>query len=281
MLSKPQFERTRRLALRLAGIELVERHRELLDRRSKRLGICDSAGLDSLLTAVEQAEPSARKQFLGLLTTKFTGFFRHRHHFELAAEHARCAALQRGRARLWSAAAATGEEPYSLAMTLIEVFESDTPPVNILATDLDVEVLAVLQRGEYSETALQALEVIRRNRFFTETEVARRWSIAPAVRRLVEFRAVNLASVPWEIEGPFDIIFCRNVLMYMEPGHRCAVLERMASLLAPDGLLMLDPAEHLGKAGHLFTPSAAGVYSLRRASLPRHEIRQAVTIPHL
>ena len=95
-------------------------------------------------------------------------------------------------------------------------------------------------------------------RFFGETARRRRWSIAPAVRRLVEFRALNLVGAAWPVEGPFDVIFCRNVLMYLEACHRYAVLERMASLLAPDGLLMLDPAEHLGKAAHLFTPGRTG-----------------------
>src|SRR5438552_1089535 len=113
MLSDQQFDRTRRLALSLAGIELVERHRELLERRSRRRGIPDSAGLDSLLSAAEEGETIAQQQLLCLLTTKFTGFFRHRHHFDIATKHAQRVALRSGRTRLWSAAAATGEEPYS------------------------------------------------------------------------------------------------------------------------------------------------------------------------
>src|SRR5512136_2778235 len=112
MLSNQQFDRTKRLALGLAGIELVERHRELLDRRRRRLGILDSAGLDSLLDAAEEGETTARQKLLCLLTTKFTGFFRHPHQVDLAAEHALRAGERHGRARLWSAAAATGEEPY-------------------------------------------------------------------------------------------------------------------------------------------------------------------------
>ena len=155
MLTDAQFDRSRRLALRLAGIELCDRHRELLERRSRRLGVRDSAGLDSLLGAVEEGETTARQRFVCLLTTKFTGFFRHPRHFEIAAEHALRAADRRGRARLWSAAAATGEEPYSLAMALIEVFRRDDPPANILATDIDVEALAVAQQGEYGEPALR------------------------------------------------------------------------------------------------------------------------------
>jgi chemotaxis protein methyltransferase CheR len=266
MLSNQQFDRTRRLALSLAGIELVERHRELLDHRSRRLGIRDSAGLDALLNAAEKGEATATQQLLCLLTTKFTGFFRHPRHFEIAAQHALRAARQRDRTRLWSAGAATGEEPFSLAMALIEAFGQDDPPAGILATDVDVDALAVAARGEYSEPVVKAVKAERRTRFFSQTGMARRWTIAPAVRRLVEFRPLNLAGTDWPVEGPFDVIFCRNVLMYLEARHRCAALERMASLLAPDGLLMLDPTEHPGQAGHLFAPGAGGAYSLRLAA---------------
>lgn len=214
--------------------------------------------MDSLLHAVEAGETVARQQFLGLLTTKFTGFFRHPRHFDLAAQHALRVARERGSARLWSAAAATGEEPWSLAIAVIEAFGGEAPPVKILATDVDEDALAVAARGEYSHPALQALDASRRRRFLVEN------SIAPPLRRLVEFRPLNLAEVAWPVAGPFEVIFCRNVLMYLEADHRYAVLERMVSLLAPDGLLLLDPTEHLGTAAHWFTPREKGVYSRRR-----------------
>jgi len=280
MLSNQQFDRTRRLALNLAGIELAERHRDLLERRGRRLGIVDSAGLDLLLGAAEEGEPNARRRLLCLFTTKFTGFFRHPIHFKLAAEHALRAARQQGRARLWSTAAATGEEPYSLAMALIEVFGCDDPPAAILATDIDQDAMAFAQRGDYGAAALEALEPKRRERFLCEGGTTGRWGIAAAPRRLVEFRALNLTSVEWFIEGPFDVILCRNVLMYLEAYHRYAVLERLASLLAPDGLLMLDPAEHLGKAAHLFTPDADGAYSRRRSSDLRRFVTNTAHMPH-
>jgi len=274
MLSDRQFERTRQLALSLAGIELLERHRELLERRSQRLGILADA-IDALLSAAEKGETSATQQFLCLLTTKVTGFFRHPHHFEVAAEHALHAARQRGVARLWSAAAATGEEPWSLAMALVEVFQRDDPPASILATDVSAEALAVARRGKYVEATLQALEPARRGRFLSGNR------IGPALRRLVEFRPLNLADVAWPVEGPLDVIFCRNVLMYFEAGNRYAVLERMASLLAPGGLLLLDPTEHLGRAGHWFTPGVDGVYSRRRvASIPQRRGMREGAVTH-
>lgn len=252
----------------MAGIELFERHREVLGRRSQRIGIHDPAGFDALLTAAEDGDQKAGRQLIGLLTTNHTGFFRHSRHFEVAAEHALWAVQRRGQARLWSAAAATGEEPYSLALALIEVFQRDDPPVTILATDINEDALAVARQGEYGEPALSALATGPRTRFFSLGTDAKHWRIVPAVRDLVEFRVLNLTDLVWPVAGALDVVFCRNVLMYLDASHRYSVLEHMASVLAPDGVLILDPAEHLGQAGHLFAPQASGVYSRPRSRAP-------------
>ena len=273
MLSHEQFERVQRLALELAGIELLERHRDVIDRRSRRVGLDTSGEFNRLLDAVERGDSCAIRRLTGLLTTNFTSFFRHPHHLDLAAEHALWIVQRRGAARLWSAASATGEEPYSLAMALTEVFQRDDPAVTILATDIDEDALAVARCGEYGEPALSALPAGRQSRYFTRVADTGRWRIAQAVRDLVEFRALNLTDVSWQLAGPFDVVFCRNVLLYLEAGHRYAVLERIASLLAPDGLLMLDPTEHLGAAGHLFVTRSNGVYAKQP---PAHAARRAL-----
>jgi chemotaxis protein methyltransferase CheR len=264
MLTEAQFERARRLALGLAGIELLERHRELLWRRSARFFGHDA--FDALLGAAENGDADARRRLIELLTTNFTGFFRHPWHFHLAAEHALWAVHRRGSARLWSAAAATGEEPYSLAIALLDVFRRDDPAVTILATDVDETALAVARGAEYGEAALAALPPAHRARFVGESTTGGRRGLAPAVRRLVEFRRLNLADVGWPLDGVLDVVFCRNVLMYLETGHRYAVLERIASMLEPGGLLLLDPTEHLGGAAPLFVSRGDGAYSRRAAA---------------
>lgn len=260
MLTNAQFEATRQLALRLAGIELFARHREVLARRIHRFGIHDAAGFDALIRAADIGDAAATRQMVGLLTTNFTGFFRHPQHFKLAAEHALQAVRRRGAARLWSAAAATGEEPYSLAMAVLEVFQRPDPPVTILATDINDDALTIARRGEYAEPALSAVPADHRTRFFSPATKARHWRINQAVRDRVEFRRLNLTDLVWPVAGPFDVVFCRNVLMYLDASHRYAVLERLASVLAPDGLLVLDPAEHLGRAAPLFARGQGGVY---------------------
>lgn len=264
MLTEAQFERARRLALGLAGIELFDRHRELLQRRSDRLIGQDS--LDALLDAAEDGDADARRRLIELLTTNFTGFFRHPWHFHLAAEHALWAVHRRGSARLWSAAAATGEEPYSLAMAVIDVFRRDDPAVTILATDIDEAALAVAREAEYADAGLAALEPAQQARFVGEPTGGGSRRLVPAARRLVEFRRMNLADLVWPLDGIFDVVFCRNVLMYLEAGHRYAVLERIASMLEPGGLLLLDPSEHLGGAAELFVDRGNGAYTRRSAA---------------
>ncbi len=263
MLTNEQFDRTRRLALLLAGIELAPRHRELVERRSRHVGIEEGGDLEALLGGAEEGDAEARRRLIGLLTTGFTGFFRHSWHFDVASEHALWAAHRRGRARLWSAAASTGEEPYSLAMSLLEVFRRDDPPVTILATDIDARALELARAGEYPETALEAVDAGRRERFFAEPAAPGRRRIAAAPRRLVEFREMSLAQPVWPVEGPLDVVLCRNVLMYLEESLRRAAIERVASLLAPDGLLFIDPAEHLGAAADLFGRGEKGAYTRR------------------
>lgn len=267
MLSPRQFARVQQLALQWTGIELHDRHRELLGHRGRRAGLPDEAAWDALLEAFAAGQDAARQQFVGLVTTQFTAFFRHPWHFEAAARHALEAVRQRGEARLWSAAAATGQEPYSLAIALLEAFAPQLPPCRILATDLDQAPLDLAARGEFPEAAVAAMEPERRARFCTPAG-PHRWRVVPEVRELVEFRPLNLVDAAWPVTGPFDVIFCRNVLMYFEAAHRYAVLERMASVLADDGLLLLDPSEHPGNAGHWFTHGARGIYARRRGLPP-------------
>lgn len=265
-ISTEQFDRARQLALRLAGIELFDRHRRILSQRSQRLGIGDSIAIEALLDAADRGDELAGRQLVGLLTTNFTGFFRHPHHFSAAAEHALGVARDRGFARIWSAAASTGEEPYSLAMAAIDAFGIADPPVTILASDIDDDALEVARRAEYGEPSIAALESECRQKHFQPSADSSRWRVADEVRRLVDFRRVNLIDEDWPDGGSFDVIFSRNVLMYLEAGRREMVTRRMASRLAPGGLLVLDPAEHLGRSGSLFTRRAAGVFTLRQSA---------------
>jgi chemotaxis protein methyltransferase CheR len=262
MITLEQFDRTRQLALRLTGIELFERHREIIFRRSRRLGILDAPAYDLLLDEVDAGEKLAARRLVHLLTTNHSTFFRHSQHFDLAAEHALWSVHRRGQARLWCAAAATGQEPYSLAMSVINVFQRLDPPVNILATDIDEDALAVAKLGEYSPHELEGIDAIQRTDFFAPSVKGNRWKISRQAQSLVQFEVLNLSELNWNLTGQFDVIFCRNVLMYLEPSIRERAIEKLAGILAPDGMLLVDPAEHLGKFNSIFSRHGNGLYYL-------------------
>jgi chemotaxis protein methyltransferase CheR len=259
-MTNKQFERVRRLSSSLTGIELGDRHRELLARRCRGVKLDSPGGLEALLGAAEEGDPGAHERLIGVLTTSTTGFFRIPRHFDIAAEHALRAIHRRGKARLWSAAAATGEEPFSLAMAVIGVTQRDDPPVTILATDVNPISLASARCGEYGDRTLSSLHPTLRAQFFSTPVGSGRWRVSEPARRLVEFRQLGLHSDTWPIEGPFDVVFCRNLLMYLQTDHRNSIGKRLASLMAPDGVLFLDPAEHLGEADSLFHFCRDGVY---------------------
>jgi chemotaxis protein methyltransferase CheR len=148
-------------------------------------------------------------------------------------------------------------------MALMVLVTQNNQAATILATDIDADALDFAQRGEYEERSLQSLDPALRNRFFVDAAGATSACIVAAIRRLVEFRELNLASSEWSVTRPFDVIFCRNILMYLESRYRESALMRMAELLSPDGLLILDPAEYPGKAEHLFGKGNKGIYTLR------------------
>lgn len=260
MLDDQQFIRLRLLADRLAGIELQERHVGALARRLHR-GRHDP---EAVIAAAERDEPGAVQRLIGLLVTGHTAFFRHPQHIEAVVEHAAWAVRTRGSARIWSAATATGEEAWSLALALWTALGGIAPAVSILATDIDVEALAVAESGRYPAADLAAIPEHHRRSGLQEDG-----GIAPSVRGLVRFARLNLIDLAWPVTAPLDAVLCRNVLMYLRPDHRYAILERIASLLAPDGLLLLDPSEHLGPAALFFTPGSAGVYGLRCRTGPQ------------
>ncbi len=266
-ISTRQFDRARQLALRLAGIELFERHRRILCQRIERLGMRDERSVEALLDAADLGDESASRRFVALLTTNFTGFFRHPHQFTAAAAHALDSARDHEPVRMWSAACSTGEEPFSLAIAAVDAFGGSGAPVSILATDIDVDALESARLAEFGERAMAAVDGSCRNRRFQPVGDGSRWRIADEIRRLVEFRQVNLIDDNWPVGGEFDVIFCRNVLMYLEPTRREAVTRQLISRLEPGGLLIIDPAEHLGQLGAQLCRRGSGVHAM--PALPR------------
>jgi chemotaxis protein methyltransferase CheR len=247
------FQALRALVKSLTGIHLSEQKRELvygrLTRRLRALQLRTFAEYRERL----KNDGQEVAELCNAITTNLTSFFREPHHFNYLREQvlAPLAAAARGarRLRIWSAGCSTGEEPYSIAMTVLESLpDAGSWDVRILATDLDSEVLQRARRGVYPAERTANLSPERLQRFFTERQEAgglcRR--IAPEVAALVTFKQLNLIhALP--MKGPLDAIFCRNVVIYFDKDTQRELFARIARLQRPGDLLFLGHSESLFK----------------------------------
>jgi chemotaxis protein methyltransferase CheR len=269
--SPRDFERARRMIHSRAGIALGEFKAEMVySRLAKRLRALGLRDFHDYLAQLEDGAHPEWEHFVNALTTNQTEFFREGHHFPMLARHAKA---RKGRPlRIWSAAAATGEEPYSIAIAMCEAFETLAPPVKILATDLDTRALAHARDAIYSIDKVAALDPERLRRFFLKGRGARQGlaRLRDDLRALVDFQRLNLRDDTWSIAGPFDAIFCRNVLIYFDKPTQRHVLERLAARLAPDGLYFAGHSESLLHAADLFEPCGRTVY--RPVARPRTSV---------
>ncbi len=258
------FERVRELIYDHAGISLNASKQDMvysrLARRLRATGINNFREYLALLESNNEAEWEA---FANSLTTNLTSFFRESHHFPLLAEHV---IKHKGRhpIALWCSAASTGEEPYSMAMAMVDAFGSFTPPVTILATDLDTSVLAKADAGVYPMERVEKLSADVIKRFFLKGAGAQAGfvRVRPELRAMITFRQVNLLNSDWPVRGPLDAIFCRNVMIYFDKETQLKILQRFAPLLQPDGLLFAGHSESFHHATHLFKLQGKTVYEL-------------------
>jgi chemotaxis protein methyltransferase CheR len=261
------FEALRKLVKDLTGINLSDQKRELvygrLARRLRTLGLRTFAEYRDLLSSDGGREIS---ELCNAITTNLTAFFREGHHFDYLREQvlkplaAQSAATRR--VRIWSAGCSTGEEAYSLAMTVIEALP-DLPrwDVKILATDLDSDVLERAQRGVYAADRVRALGPQRLSRFFVERRAREGlcYEVTPELTALITFKQLNLMHhLP--MKGPLDAIFCRNVVIYFDKDTQRELFARVAYLQRPGDLLFLGHSESLFKVSESYTPIGKTVY---------------------
>ena len=259
--SAADFERVRALIYKHAGISLSSVKQDMVySRLARRLRARGDRTFADYLDRAER-EPEEWETFVNSLTTNLTSFFREAHHFEILAERMK-KHVGRTPLRIWCSAASTGEEPYSLAITACEAFNSMTPPVQIIATDIDTNVLATADKGVYGLDRVDRLSRERMQRFFlkgtgTQAGFAR---VRPELRRLIEFKPLNLLDKSWALQGPFDIMFCRNVMIYFDKPTQYTILKRFMPLLKPDGLLFAGHSESFLHAADIFRSLGRTVY---------------------
>jgi chemotaxis protein methyltransferase CheR len=247
--SDEDFQALRRLVREVTGISLSEQKRELVyGRLARRLRALNLRSFREYRTLLSQDDGRELVQLCNAITTNLTAFFREPHHFE----HLRREVAQWGQAskrlRVWSAGCSSGEEPYSIAITVTEalpdIAERDA---KILATDLDTNMVSTAQDGIYPAASLDDMPKGRRVRFFERTSRGRESasiSVAQPVRRLITFKQLNLIG-EWPMKGPFDAIFCRNVMIYFDGPTKANLVKRFVNLLKPGGFLYIGHSETL------------------------------------
>jgi chemotaxis protein methyltransferase CheR len=265
-LTEAEFNRLRELVHEHTGIALSDSKRELvygrLARRVRKLGLATFADYCAL---VERGHPEELQELANAITTNLTSFFRENHHFEELAttvlpqlERKRAAAR---RLRLWSAGCSTGEEPYSIAIVLREALaQLRNWDVKLLATDIDSNVLATAADGVYRADRFQGVPAERMKHWFAPaTGRPAHFAAAAELKALITFKQLNLLD-PWAMKGPFDVIFCRNVVIYFNKTTQRELFDRMAELQEPGAWLFIGHSENLYNVTHRYKLVSRTIY---------------------
>ncbi len=263
------FNHLRKLVSERTGISLSHAKRELvygrLSRRLRKLGI-DSFG--KYCDVLKQGDEEELEQFTNAMTTNLTSFFREPYHFDYLAQTVLPGLMEkknhaaRPRLRVWCAGCSSGEEAYSVAIVLKEaISDLDRMDAKILATDVDSNVLATGRSGIYDQERVEGLPKQRLKRWFhrgsgKNNGIVR---VVPELQGLVRFRQLNLMH-GWPMRGLFDVIFCRNVVIYFDKATQKVLFDRFANILEHDGHLFVGHSENLFKVADRFRPIGKSTY---------------------
>lgn len=266
--SDRDFQHIRQVINRIAGISLADSKRDLVySRLSRRLRHLGLQRFEDYCQLLESEQNTAElSEFVNALTTNLTSFFREIHHFEFLAKELLPALMRERnfgsrRIRIWSAGCSTGEEPYSIAMVVRETVPTVGWDVRILATDLDSNVLATAARGVYDFSRVKDLPEQRLRRWFQKGSGAQagKVRVTAALRDLITFRQLNLME-QWPMRGAFDLMFCRNVLIYFNKNTQRMLFDRFANQLIEQGHLFVGHSETLFKVTDRFAPLGKTIY---------------------
>lgn len=261
--SGADFERITRLIYKHAGIALAASKRDMVyNRLSRRLRAVGLHRFDAYLDRLEcNGSDPEWQHFVNALTTNTTAFFREAHHFPVLADLLSRRISDHAPA-IWCAAASTGEEPYSIAMTVADTLGPRASQVRIVASDLDTAVLDVAAAGVYPMERVERLppDLLRRHFLRGKGRQAGNVRVRPELQRMIGFTQINLLDPRLPVQGPFDAIFCRNVLIYFDRATQAQVVRRFASLLRPDGLLFIGHSESLFHVSDVYRLQGQTIY---------------------
>ena len=263
-MSEESFQQVSELAYKYTGIVLGDHKKDMvygrLARRMRALGLSDMRDYCPLIVEPSNLEVS---KFINAITTNLTSFFRESHHFDFLAEQYCNDLLSRPgnrKVRAWSAACSTGEEPYSIAITLREKLSGGSWDCKILATDLDSKVLDHGRNGVYDVERISSMESDRKKKWFlsdrNHPEIVK---VKPSLQEMVKFKRLNLLE-RWPMKGPFDFIFCRNVFIYFDTKTQQKILDGFTGMLRPGGYLFIGHSENLHDASRHYDSLGKTIY---------------------
>lgn len=266
VFSDDQFERLRAFVLSHTGIALTEAKKDMVyGRLSKRIRKQFSGSFEAFCAAIDEGDRDEQEYLINAITTNLTAFFREQHHFDYLRQRLLPELMLKNadgrKIRIWSAGCSTGEEPYSIAMTLAEAQGLEDWDIKILATDLDANVVAHGEAGIYSAERIDGLDEARRRRWFQRGrgDNAGLVRVKPELKQMVTFKRLNLLH-DWPMQQSFDLIFCRNVVIYFDKTTQASLFDRYARLLVDDGHLFIGHSESLYKVSTRFTSLGHTIY---------------------
>lgn len=266
VFSDTQFERLRTFVIQHTGIALTEAKKDMVySRLSKRIRTQFQGSFAAFCDAIDAGDEQEQEFLINAITTNLTAFFREPHHFDFLKQQLLPQLLQRNaatrRLRIWSAGCSTGEEPYSIAMTLAQIPALADWDVRILATDLDANVIQHAQDGIYSEERVQTIPKALQQRWFLRGRHSNGGlvKVKPELKRWIQFKRLNLLH-DWPMRGPFDLIFCRNVVIYFDKATQSRLFDRYATILQPEGHLFIGHSESLFKVCERFSSLGHTIY---------------------
>ena len=266
-MSDQEFTQLRATIERVTGICMGDNKRQLLYRRlANRLAACNVSSFGEYLALLDSGDKRELETFSNVVTTNLTAFFREEHHFDTLTNQIIPQLLEkqtdRPKLRVWSAGCSTGEEPYSIAMTLRENFpQLVAGDTKILCTDIDTSVLATCSAGIYPQRSVENIPVERLRGWFlrANTSAGPMVKIKPELKSLTTFRQLNLFD-PWPMKGLFQVIFCRNVIIYFDKSKQRKLVDRFADQLEAGGYLILGHSESMQDLSDRFELLGRTVY---------------------
>jgi chemotaxis protein methyltransferase CheR len=256
---RQEFDQIRKLLFDKTGIRLADSKDSMVySRLARRLRALRLANFSEYLKYLN-THPAEEQSFIDSLTTNLTSFFREKHHFPILKDF-----LQRstGPVRIWCSASSTGEEPYSIAMSVVEAYGRFNPPVEIIASDIDTTVLKKAKAGIYTMDNVKGLTIEQKKRFFHRGVGVNKGMVrvVPELSNLVTFKQINLTHKNWSFKAPIDVIFCRNVMIYFDKPTQTEILARMVELMPRTGIYFAGHSETFAGAEHLVKSIGNTVY---------------------